>query len=137
MLQNRDSASPSSAHVPAQPQRKATPRQPIPQTIKLVRYRLDIGRRHQVAAEMLKKVLVEESGVDHKNIANIDIQDTFTLIELPDEMPPDIFQHLKSVEINRQKLNIRRIKNRRFNKRSHPRNDPQPPTTAKAQIETA
>jgi len=78
--------------------------------IKMVRYRLDVGSKHRITAELLKKVLVEESGVDKNNINNVNIQNLYTLIELPDEMPPDIFQHLKSVEINQHKLDIRRVK---------------------------
>ena len=34
------------------------------------------------------------------------------MIDLPDEMPLDIFQHLKTVEINQHKLDIRRVKSR-------------------------
>ena len=45
------------------------------------------------------------------------MKDFYTLIELPDEMPQDIFQHLKSVEINQQKLDIKRIKKRNHLKR--------------------
>ncbi len=80
--------------------------------IKMVRYRLDVGSKHRITLEELKKVLVEESGVDKNNITNVSIQYLYTLIELPDDMPPDIFQHLKSVEINQQKLDIRRVKTR-------------------------
>ena len=83
-----------------------------PLGIKMVRYRLDVGSKHHVTLEQLKKVLVEESGVDRSNISNVHIQNLYTLIELPDEMPPDIFQHLKSVEINQHKLDIRRVKTR-------------------------
>ncbi len=86
---------------------------------KMVRYRLDVGSRHQIDAEMVKKVLIEESGVDKNNINNINIQSLYTLLELPDEMPPDIFQHLKSVEINHQKLDIRRVKVRNNKKRGN------------------
>ena len=85
--------------------------------IKMVRYRLDVGSKHRVTLEQLKKVLVEESGVDKNNINNVNIQNLYTLIELPDEMPPDIFQHLKSVEINQHKLDIRRVKARNNKKR--------------------
>ena len=85
--------------------------------IKMVRYRLDVGSTHRITLEQLKKVLVEESGVDKNNINNVNIQNLYTLIELPDEMPPDIFQHLKSVEINQQKLDIRRVKARNNKKR--------------------
>lgn len=86
-------------------------------TIKMVRYRLAVGSKHQLSAEVLKQVLVEESGVDKNNICNVNIQDLYTLIDLPDEMPLDIFQHLKLVEINQQKLDIRRVKARNHKKR--------------------
>jgi hypothetical protein len=85
--------------------------------VKMVRYRLDVGRKNSVTLEQIKKVLIEESGVDKNNINNVNIQNLYTLIELPDEMPPDIFQHLKSVEINQQKLDIRRVKARNNKKR--------------------
>lgn len=80
--------------------------------IRMVRYRLDVGSKHQVTLEELKKVLVEESGVDKNNINNVSIRNLYTLIELPDSMPADIFQHLKSVEINQRKLDIKRVKTR-------------------------
>lgn len=80
--------------------------------IKMVRYRLDVGCKHQVTPEELKKVLIEESGVDKKNINIINIQNDYTLVELPDEMPQDIFLHLKAVEIKQHKLDIRRVKAR-------------------------
>lgn len=80
--------------------------------IKLVRYRLAIGNNHNVTPEQLKQVLVEESGVDVKNIANIRILDLYTLIDLPDEMPQEVFHHLREVEINGQELAIKRVKGR-------------------------
>ncbi|MDD5578360.1 MAG: DbpA RNA binding domain-containing protein [Methylobacter sp.] len=86
---------------------------------RMVRYRLDVGRKNQVTLEELKKVLIEESGVDKNNIHNVNIQVDYTLIDLPDEMPPDIFQHLKSVEINHHKLNIKRVKSRNNRKRGN------------------
>lgn len=87
--------------------------------IKMVRYRLAVGNKHQLSADLLKQVLIEESGVDKNNINNINIQDTYTLVDLPDEMPLDIFQHLKNVEINRQKLDIKRVKHRYKHRNNH------------------
>ena len=87
--------------------------------IKMLRYRLAVGSDHSITPELIKKVLIEESGVDKNNITNINIQRSYTLIELPDEMPQDIFQHLKSVEINQQKLDIKRIKTRNNKKRGN------------------
>jgi DbpA RNA binding domain len=91
--------------------------------IRLVRYRLDVGFQHKVTLDDIKKVLVEESGVDIKNIVNVRIQDGYTLIDLPDEMPQEIFHHLKTVEINEQKLDIRRVKprNKKRGNRMHRR----------------
>ena len=78
----------------------------------MVRYRLAVGLKHQVTLEELKKLLIEESGVDKNNINNINMQGDYTLVELPDEMPQDIFMHLKSVEIRQYKLDIKRVKAR-------------------------
>jgi hypothetical protein len=90
-------------------------------SIKMVRYRLNVGCKHQITPEELKKVLIEESGVDKNNVNYINIQGDYTLVELPDEMPQDIFLHLKSVEIKQQKLDIKRVKARN-KKRSNIRN---------------
>ncbi len=100
--------------APAASGRSAQPVMPtgIKPAIKMVRYRLDIGNRHQLDVETLKKVLVEESGVDKNNINNINIHGLYTLIDLPDAMPQDIFQHLKWVEINGRQLDIKRVKSR-------------------------
>lgn len=81
--------------------------------IKLQRYRLDVGKRQKVDVDTLQDSLVEESGVDPKNIQNISIRNDYTLLELPDEMPSDIFLHLKNVSINGYKLNIKRLKVRK------------------------
>lgn len=94
---------------------------PVRPEIKMVRYRLSVGQKHRVSLEELAKVLVEESGVDKNYIRNVDIQSLYTFIELPDEMPHDIFIHLKSVEINQQKLDIKRVKPQHAKKRTRNR----------------
>ncbi len=76
---------------------------------KMVRYRMEVGRKHRVAVDELKKMLVEETGVDIKNIGYIDIHNHYTLIKLPEGMPADIFNHLKSVKMNQQPLSIKRL----------------------------
>jgi hypothetical protein len=50
------------------------PEKKAPLGIKMVRYRLNVGIKHRVTLEQLKKVLVEESGVDKNNINNVNIQ---------------------------------------------------------------
>lgn len=75
-----------------------------------VRYRLDVGTQHQIDQEQLLAVLIEESGVDKKRIARVDIRDRYTLVDLPDGMPADIFQLLSEVTVNGHALNIKRVK---------------------------
>ncbi|MCK4841695.1 MAG: DbpA RNA binding domain-containing protein [Methylococcales bacterium] len=87
---------------------------------KLVRYRLDIGRKHQIVSDEIKKVLVEVSGVDEMRIGQMDIRHHYTLVDLPDGMSADIFQLLSETEVNKQCLNIKRVKSqRRFQRRIH------------------
>lgn len=81
---------------------------------KMVRYRLAVGSQQQVSRDDIQAVLIAESGVDKKRIGRIDIRDTYTLVELPDGMPADIFQLLAEVEIGRHKLNIKRVKSNKF-----------------------
>ncbi len=101
-----------------QPNATPNPDFPKPTTapaanLKMIRYRLDIGSQHQLSMEPLIKILVEESGVDKKHINNLSIRSAYTLIDLPDAMPQDIYQHLKTVEINGRKLDIKRVKVRK------------------------
>jgi len=86
---------------------------------KQVRYRLDIGRKHQVTFVEIKNMLVDVSGVDKNRIGSIDIRNYYTLVDLPDGMTADIFQLLSETEMNQQRLNIKRMKyQRRFHRRA-------------------
>lgn len=86
---------------------------------KMVRYRLDVGRKQGLSKEALTDLLVEESGVERKMIGNPDIRMAFTLVELPEGMPEDIFQHLKCVEFKQHRLNIKRTGSSNRKKRHH------------------
>lgn len=87
---------------------------PKPATeVKMVRYRLDIGKKHKVSMDELKNMLVDETGVERKLIGYIDIHNHYTLIRLPEGMPADVFSYLRSLEINKQALNIKRIRGNR------------------------
>ncbi|MGR8933624.1 MAG: DbpA RNA binding domain-containing protein [Gammaproteobacteria bacterium] len=77
--------------------------------LKMVRYRVELGRKHQITEDGLKKLLIEESGVDKRLIGKIEIFYDHTLLQLPDGMPGEIYQHLKSVVLNRQPLRIKRL----------------------------
>lgn len=81
-----------------------------PRIQRWVRYRLDVGSIHGVDREQIQTVLVDESGVDKKRIGKLDIRSNYTLVELPDGMPADIFQILSEATLAERKLAIKRIK---------------------------
>lgn len=108
----------SQPHLFQQPKQKDTITTLIPPfkapTYRNVRYRLDIGTQHQISEEQLLAVLIEESGVDRKRIGRVDMRETYTLVDLPDGMPADIFQLLSEAMVGGRRLNIKRVKpNRR------------------------
>ena len=78
-----------------------------------VRYRLDVGSSHNVEPEQLLAVIIEESGVDRNRVTRLDMHETYTLIDLPDGMPADIFQLLSEACVGERKLNIKRVKSNR------------------------
>ncbi len=80
---------------------------------KTVRYRLDLGSKHQVEQHEIENVLVEEAGVERSRISRVTIRHHYTIVELPEGMPSDIFQLLTDVEIRQQKLKIKRLKPQR------------------------
>jgi ATP-dependent RNA helicase DeaD len=79
---------------------------------------LNVGSQHRVLKEQIQAVLIEESGVDKKRIGKIDIRPSYTLVELPEGMPADIFQLLSEATVCERKLGIKRMKPNRRNARN-------------------
>lgn len=90
----------------------------LPTGPKLVRYRLEVGRKHSVSKEEIKDAFVQEAGVERKMIGWIEMHHQYTLIDLPEGMPNDIFYHLKTVEIRQHKLHIKLAGNTQGKKRN-------------------
>jgi ATP-dependent RNA helicase DeaD len=97
--------------LPLQPKPEAVLLRPIPPP-KMVRYRIDVGQKHNTSLEEIKNVFIEEAGVDKKTIGEVDIRYHYSIIELPEGMPADIYHLLTTVSIQEQKLNIKRLKYR-------------------------
>ena len=87
---------------------------------KTIRYRLNVGYKHDVSAEDIKSTLIEITGVEEKRISWLDIRDIYSLVDLPDGMSADIFQLLAETEIKNQRLNLKRVKyQKRFYRRNY------------------
>ena len=73
------------------------------------RFRIDVGKRHKVQPGNIVGAIANEAGLDAKYIGRIDIQPNFSFVDLPSDMPDDVFRDLKETRIRGQKLNLSRV----------------------------
>lgn len=85
------------------------------------RFRLEVGHEHGVKPGNIVGAIANEAGIDGDNIGQINIQDDFSLVDLPEGMPKDIFNDLKNVWVSGQKLAISKVKGERKTYFSHSR----------------
>ncbi|MDX1537380.1 DEAD/DEAH box helicase [Arsukibacterium sp.] len=69
-------------------------------------YRIEVGKEHGVRAGDIVGAIANEANIDSQFIGNIKLFDHFSTVELPANIPAEIFQHLKKVYVRKQKLNI-------------------------------
>ncbi len=72
------------------------------------RFRIELGHQHSVKPGNIVGAIANEAGIDGEHIGRIDIRDDHSFVDLPVEMPKDIFNSLKKVWVAGQQLNISR-----------------------------
>jgi ATP-dependent RNA helicase DeaD len=73
-------------------------------------YRIEVGHDHDVQPGNIVGAIANEAGLDSRNIGRIDIHDNYSLIDLPEGMPKEVYTDLKKTWVAGQKLNITRVK---------------------------
>ncbi|MES9963867.1 MAG: DEAD/DEAH box helicase [Candidatus Sedimenticola sp. 20ELBAFRAG] len=73
------------------------------------RFRIEVGHNHEVKPGNIVGAIANEAGLESQYIGHIKIQDDYSLIDLPEGMPKDVFQDLKKTWVCGQKLNISRL----------------------------
>ncbi|MDX1353624.1 MAG: DbpA RNA binding domain-containing protein, partial [Thiomicrorhabdus sp.] len=73
------------------------------------RFRIEVGHTHEVKPGNIVGAIANEAGLDSENIGRIQIFDEFSLVDLPDGMPQDVFNDLRHVWVSGQKLRISRL----------------------------
>jgi len=81
-------------------------------------FRLEVGASHGATPGAIVGAIANETGLEGRNIGQIDIHDEFTIVDLP-PMPDDIFRLLQRVRVAGQQLRISRL---------HPDERPAPPS---------
>lgn len=90
----------------------------------MARFRIEVGREHDVKPGNIVGAIANESGLSNKQIGQIDIHDSFSVVDLPDDLPKDAFQILKKVWVAGQKLEISRVGEGDHQPNSRPNNRP-------------
>ncbi len=73
------------------------------------RFRLDVGKMHDVAASNIVGAIANEAGLDAHYIGQINIQNDHSFVDLPEGMPKDIFKDLRKIRVCGHKLGISRL----------------------------
>ena len=69
-------------------------------------FRIEVGHAHGVKPGNIVGAIANEAGMDAKYIGRIEIHDEHSTLDLPDDMPPDLIDHLKTVWVAGQQLRI-------------------------------
>ncbi len=70
-------------------------------------YRVEVGHEHGVKPGNIIGAIANEAGLDAQHIGRLSIRGEYSLVDLPDGMPKEVFEHLKKVWVAQQQLRIR------------------------------
>ncbi len=73
------------------------------------RFRIEVGHNHNVMPGNIVGAIANEAGLDAQHIGRINIHDDHSTIDLPGDMPEEIFKELKKVWVSGQTLKISRL----------------------------
>ncbi len=88
---------------PARIERERRPRESEPG---MQTYRIEVGHDHGVKPGNIVGAIANEANIDSKNIGRIEIYDSFSVLDLPSDLPNDVMHHLKAVWVAGQQLKI-------------------------------
>jgi ATP-dependent RNA helicase DeaD len=90
---------------PAFPRKERIDRQP---DAGMQTFRIEVGHAHGVKPGNIVGAIANEAGLDSKYIGRIEIYDDYSTLDLPDSMPAELLDHLKTVWVAGQQLHISR-----------------------------
>jgi len=73
------------------------------------RFRIEVGHVHGVKPGNIVGAIANEADIESQYIGRINIHDDYSLVDLPEGMPKEIFNDLKKVRVAGQQLRISRL----------------------------
>ncbi len=74
------------------------------------RFRIEVGYRDDAKPGPIVAAIANTSGLQGKHIGRIDIYEDFATVDLPEGMPPDVFEDLARTKVFNRPLKIARIR---------------------------
>ena len=89
------------------PKREHAPRDPNAPQLPMRTYRIEVGHQHGVQPGNIVGAIANEADLEARYIGRIDIRDDFTLVDLPEGMPPELLAHMQKVRVASRPLHMR------------------------------
>ena len=93
-----------------QPRVDRAPRERAPRRggddVPMARYRIEVGREHQVEVRQIVGAIANEGGIDGRYIGRIDMSAYHSTLDLPVDLPRDLLRHLAKVRVGKHILRL-------------------------------
>ncbi|QBZ84052.1 ATP-dependent RNA helicase DeaD [Hydrogenovibrio crunogenus] len=76
----------------------------------MARFRVEVGRQHGVKPGNIIGCIANEAGLDGEFIQKLTIEDSYSMVDLPSDMPKNVFNELKGAWVCGQQLKINPVK---------------------------
>jgi len=99
---------------PERPQREPrerSPRDPNDPDLPMKTYRIEVGYQHGAQPGHIVGAIANEADLESRYIGRIDIRDDYTLVDLPDGMPPELLEHMQNVRVASKPLRMKPASN--------------------------
>jgi ATP-dependent RNA helicase DeaD len=93
----------------ARPVRGERERTSRPPEGNMERFRIELGWRDRVKPGNIVGAIANETGLNGKSIGRIQIFDTHSMVDLPQGMPPEVFEGLRQLRVLNKPLQISRV----------------------------
>ena len=92
---------------PKREPRERTPRDPNAPDVTMKTYRIEVGYQHGAQPGHIVGAIANEADLESRFIGRIDIRDDYTLVDLPDGMPPELLEHMQNVRVASKPLRMK------------------------------
>jgi ATP-dependent RNA helicase DeaD len=89
----------------------------------MAQYRINVGRRHKIEPRQIVGAIANEGGLSRGDFGHIQIRPDFSLVELPAELPAEVWKKLENTRISGKLIELTEDKGPRMNRTRAPEGD--------------